>query len=379
MKIGAKLALAVTPVVAYVVGAYVFLRTETHTNTVTYHHTPEKITKPLPALKGQKCIRVLSLQGGGMLGLVELAALEWLEERTGKPIAELFDVVAGSSTGSIIGAGLLTPDEHGRPKYRAADLRKIYIAGSAKIFARSIWRMLFTAGGLLGAQYSAEPKRHYLEAVYEETRFQDLLRPMLVPVFDVLNNQPIIHLNWQSDWEPTLNHRVADLINGATATPVLFPPLCLANAAGKLQSIFADGGAFLNNPALTATLVTSLFYPEHELMIVSLGIDNIRQPTNLKLLRAGGILGWGPRYLAEVLINGSTKWRKEVLDEAIRMRCWDRDTVFDVYAQVPSAVHTDLLAAHDPKSLEIIHKIGETMVKDNLDKLERLAQQLVQP
>ncbi|MEM7026379.1 MAG: patatin-like phospholipase family protein, partial [Pseudomonadota bacterium] len=52
-------------------------------------------------------IRILSLDGGGIRGLISLEILRHLEEATGKPIAELFDVVAGTSTGGIIGTQLL--------------------------------------------------------------------------------------------------------------------------------------------------------------------------------------------------------------------------------------------------------------------------------
>jgi hypothetical protein len=47
-------------------------------------------------------VRILALDGGGIRGLITLEVLKEIEERTRKPIAELFDVVAGSSTGAII-------------------------------------------------------------------------------------------------------------------------------------------------------------------------------------------------------------------------------------------------------------------------------------
>jgi len=379
MRFSIKAAFIVAPFILYLGGMYAFLNSEKHTNTVIYTKAPEIITKPLPDKKGQKHIRILSLQGGGMLGLVELAALEWLEKKSGKPIAELFDIVAGTSTGSIIGAGLLTPDIHGNPKYTASDLRKIYLDGSTSVFHKSIWSMLFTANGLFGAQFPSQPRRSYLDALYGDTHFQDLLRPMLVPVFDVLNNQPIIHLNWYSSWEPTLNHRVADLINGATSTPVLFAPLFIRDTTGKLESIFADGGAFLNNPSLAASLITSVHYPDHKLIIVSLGINDLRRPSNMTLLRNGGIMGWGISYLTEVLVNGATRWRKELLDEALHLRFWENDQVFDIYAQIPPNVKGSLISAHDPESLEAINQIAENMIQENREMLEQLAEQLVAP
>lgn len=47
-------------------------------------------------------IKILSLDGGGIRGLIPCAVLAEIEQRTGKPIARLFDVIAGTSTGGII-------------------------------------------------------------------------------------------------------------------------------------------------------------------------------------------------------------------------------------------------------------------------------------
>lgn len=49
---------------------------------------------------------ILSIDGGGMRGVIPLKMLCYLEEQTGKPAYELFDMVAGTSTGAIISAGL---------------------------------------------------------------------------------------------------------------------------------------------------------------------------------------------------------------------------------------------------------------------------------
>ena len=49
---------------------------------------------------------ILSIDGGGMRGIIALAILCWLEEQTGRPAYELFKLVGGTSTGALICAGL---------------------------------------------------------------------------------------------------------------------------------------------------------------------------------------------------------------------------------------------------------------------------------
>ena len=58
---------------------------------------------------------VLSIDGGGIRGIIPCTVLAEIEKRTGKPVAELFDLIAGTSTGGILAGGLAMADENGKP------------------------------------------------------------------------------------------------------------------------------------------------------------------------------------------------------------------------------------------------------------------------
>ena len=47
-------------------------------------------------------LRVLAIDGGGIRGLIPAHVLAYLEDRTGRPTCEMFDVIAGTSTGAIL-------------------------------------------------------------------------------------------------------------------------------------------------------------------------------------------------------------------------------------------------------------------------------------
>jgi patatin-like phospholipase/acyl hydrolase len=55
-------------------------------------------------------IKVLSIDGGGIRGIIPAMVLAEIEKRTNKPISELFHLIAGTSTGGIITLGLTKPD-----------------------------------------------------------------------------------------------------------------------------------------------------------------------------------------------------------------------------------------------------------------------------
>ena len=92
--------------------------------------------------------RVLALDGGGIRGLIPARVLEDLETRTGKRIAEMFDLIAGTSTGGILALGLSRPDDAKHPQFTAADMCNMYLHEGAKIFPHSLFQDVKTLHGL---------------------------------------------------------------------------------------------------------------------------------------------------------------------------------------------------------------------------------------
>src|SRR5439155_36259 len=79
---------------------------------------------------------ILSIDGGGLRGIVPVRILQKLEEVTGKKVHELFDMMAGTSTGGLIAAFLTLKDEKNpsQPKYGLDTLENIYTQQGNTIF-----------------------------------------------------------------------------------------------------------------------------------------------------------------------------------------------------------------------------------------------------
>ena len=88
---------------------------------------------PLSA-RGRRPLNILCLDGGGMRGVAQLAMVEEMEELTGKPVSELFDLVVGTSIG---GCGALFvscfPRKGSAPKMARRALREL----QTRCFART--------------------------------------------------------------------------------------------------------------------------------------------------------------------------------------------------------------------------------------------------
>src|SRR5918998_5663430 len=97
--------------------------------------------------------KVLWIDGGGIRGIIPAMVLAEIERRTGKRTAEVFDLVAGTSTGGILALGLTKPGQNGRPEYSAKKLIDLYETEGGKIFSIPVWHRIHSAGGLAEEKY----------------------------------------------------------------------------------------------------------------------------------------------------------------------------------------------------------------------------------
>lgn len=110
-------------------------------------------------------IRILSIDGGGVRGIVPAVVLGEIQRRTGRHPSELFDVIAGTSTGSLLAMSMCIPGPDGRPRYQASLAADAYEEFAPKIFPRERW---MEVRGLVREKYSAaglekalhDPRRH---------------------------------------------------------------------------------------------------------------------------------------------------------------------------------------------------------------------------
>ncbi|WP_414518954.1 patatin-like phospholipase family protein, partial [Nostoc sp. PCC 9305] len=82
----------------------------------------------------KQVVRILSIDGGGIRGILPLSILKYIEEKTGSPIHSLFDVIGGTSTGGLIALGLNSKNPLTGQIYSAQDLLKFYVNDAHNIF-----------------------------------------------------------------------------------------------------------------------------------------------------------------------------------------------------------------------------------------------------
>ncbi|CAM0946692.1 unnamed protein product [Alopecurus aequalis] len=271
------------------------------------------------SLDKEKMITVLSIDGGGVRGIIPATILAFLEEELKKldgpdaRIADYFDVVAGTSTGGLLTVMLTAPDKNGRPLFDANDLAKFYIDESPKIFPHknSIFSKIVTGLRMVGGpKYNGKYLHSLLRQYLGETRLDGTLTNVVIPTFDIAYLQPTIFSSFQLKHTPAKNALLSDIAIGTSAAPTFFPAHYFETKddKGDTRSFnLIDGGLAANNPTLCAMSQVSqdiilekgeLFFPQNpvdygKFMVISLGCGlNPKESYGAKDAAKWGILKW---------------------------------------------------------------------------------------
>lgn len=233
--------------------------------------------------------RILALDGGGVRGLITLGVLEAIErelaKRSGRPdfvLSDYFDLIAGTSTGSIIAVGLAMG-------MKVDELVRLYLKYSPSIFPKTRRK------GVLVNKYDAAPLEKLLaEVVGDEALESQKLKTGLMICAKrmdtdsawVLTNNPAAKY-WDSKDEsffPNRLYKIRMLVRASTAAPTFFAPVLIDISSGKKgfekeTGLFVDGAiSGHNSPALQSVLTAILpaygfgWQPgEDKLLVISVG------------------------------------------------------------------------------------------------------------
>jgi len=187
--------------------------------------------------------RILSLDGGGLRGVLTAKLLERLETAHPGFLSQV-DLFAGTSTGGVLALGLalgLSPTDMGQLYREAAD----------KVFADSTWDDIRDLGKLRGADYSNQPLRQAILERIGEVTLGDLPKRVLISSFQVDNNPrtPGALRTWKPKFfhnfpgpDSDAGEKVVDVALRTSAAPTYFP----------IYQGYVDGGVVVNNPSMCA-------------------------------------------------------------------------------------------------------------------------------
>ena len=268
-------------------------------------------------------VRILSLDGGGIRGIIPAYILKYTEEKiqeiTKNPslrIADLFDLIVGTSTGGILSCFYLTPGsplDKNTPssKYSASEALEFYVKKGYDIFnssKRNNWlgiRSLFNANS-----YSPKKLEEIFQQEFGDLKMHELIKPCLVTTYDLIKKSSFF---FHSDEPPGKKREffVRDVVRSTSAAPTYFPPAIIKNLSSDETMVNIDGGVFANNPTMCAYAeARDSKFPQCEfpsakdMLILSIGTGGQFKLPKVSNSKKWGLLNWA-KSIPDIMMDGS--------------------------------------------------------------------------
>lgn len=279
-------------------------------------------------------VRLLSIDGGGIRGILPATVMVYVEEEirrlTGDKkakIGEYFDMISGTSTGGILASLYLAPASPGKPEARfdAKQALKLYLEHGRRIFARGFWDNVsqFT---LWNEKFRADNLQKLLDDYFGDTRLSDLIRPCLITAYDFSKRRAAFFNSADARREAgaVKDFYVKNITRATSAAPTYFEPAQIKSLGGGVFNLI-DGGVFVNNPAMCAysearatafgqdPFMQDRFKQEKpncptakQMYHVSAGTGSESPKFRFEKLRNAGLIGWLP-VIIDIMMSGSSE------------------------------------------------------------------------
>ena len=283
-------------------------------------------------------MKALAIDGGGIRGLIPALVLAEIERRTGRRMATMIDVIAGTSTGAIIACALA------RPHPMAADrIAEVYTVDGPKIFDSSLLKTITSAGGYIDERYDDKPLVASLRTHLGDGRIADATTKLLITAYD---------LQARSELLLPGDVGLVDAAHASSAAPTYFQPVRLGNRT------LVDGGVGAINPALYA-------YAEaggNPTLLLSLGTGSQTKPLPYDEVKDWGKLEWAEPIL-DVVFDASADAVDTQLDRLI-------DGAY-IRLQTPLTEASPDLDDASEKNLAALRREAEKLIADQSAAIDR--------
>ncbi|MFD1737566.1 CBASS cGAMP-activated phospholipase [Bacillus salitolerans] len=299
-------------------------------------------------------MKVLCIDGGGIRGVFAISLLHALEEDYGHPIHELFDLVAGTSTGSIIATSVIV-------QHNMKDVLDSYKKYGKKIFVHQ------AKIGLFKSVYSDRFLRKFLQRAFGNTQLSDIYKPLLIPAVDLSHGKPYVHRsNYGHPESEHFRVQLWDAVLSSCSAPIYFPPNNIHN-----QYLSIDGGLWANNPSLVC--VTEAIHhfkvPMSDIKIVSLGTGQQKIDFPMEKKKDWGIRNWLPFQIPSMKVTPKLlDLALHLSSESVSYHC--QLLLGENYIRLNEQLH-DEIPFDELDSIDELIELGRQAYRHNKKKLIR--------
>lgn len=347
--------------------------------------------------KSDRFITVLSIDGGGIKGIIPAVILEFLESQLQEldgdnaRLADYFDVIAGTSTGGLVSAMITAPDENNRPLYAAKGIKPFYLENCPKIFPQT--HKLFPLGrlfkSLIGPLYDGSHLHRVLRKELRDIKLTQALTNLVIPAFDIKRLQPVIFSSYEAKRCTWLDAKLSDICISTSAAPTFLPghEFKTIDANGyDYEFNLIDGGVAANNPTLIAiTEVTKHMFDKNidmsqikpadnpRLLTISIGTGTakVEEKYDSNIASKWGILDWllygGTTPLLEIFTQASADM-VDFHNALIFQAFFTEDNYLRIQDDTLSGIENSVDIA-TIENLERLATIGEKLLNDPISRV----------
>lgn len=266
----------------------------------------------------RKCF-ILSIDGGGIRGIIPSIFLASLKENLQKininePFHQIFDLMAGTSTGGLIALALSVPlfkktdgdmyDLNGG--IQARKLPFLYETLGSAVFPGNKHKVIKVIRQLFTSKYSSVPFRKILYDIFKECKVKQALTNLLITSFDMKTMQPVF-IKKRPDFvggDEDLDFYMVDAALSTSAVPTYFSPAYVKSLGqSSMEFCLVDGGIFCINPSLSALIEARKILRCDEYVILSLGTGVQTEEYKTETMKRWGFFNWIAPWLNVPLIT----------------------------------------------------------------------------
>lgn len=327
---------------------------------------------------------ILSIDGGGMKGLISAIVIEQLEKEIKQysgnesaHICDYFDLIAGTSTGSILTGIYLCPDSFDRIKYTASDAVKLYQDHGKEIFTHKRCYGLKSLYGLHRSKYSNGNLSNLLNEYFGLVKLSHLRKPCLIPAYDIETGSAFFFNTISAKEDPDDDFYLKDAVLASAAAPTYFPPVVVDSLTHQ-KLCMVDGGISCNNPSMCA-FVEAIKMPHFtsvdHVNIFSVGNISKEISYACKYTKKWGLIDWF-NPLLHIFMDAN----KQTVDYQLKM-LYDSMQNKDNYLRIEKIAENshDIPDMDDasPKAMEYLTMIGHELITTYEDEIKAFAKRIV--
>ncbi|MCH7398093.1 patatin-like phospholipase family protein [Belliella sp. DSM 107340] len=335
-----------------------------------------------------KQVTILSIDGGGIRGIIPGTILQLIEEKiqekTQNPqtrLVDFIDFVAGTSTGGILGCAMLVPDpiDPTRPRYKMEEVVNLYHENGASIFSKSLGHKLKSVFGLRDEKYPNTNLKNALQKYFGSVYLSELLKPSLFTAYDIESRKAKFFKHGYACNDETYDFYVKDVALATASAPTYFEVALVQSRFGSKYPLI-DGGVFANNPAMCAyaearkcTFGNISNPTSKDMLLLSLGTGNVKEEISYNKAKNYGLAQW-IKPLIDIMMSGNSETVSHQLEWL-----FDAGNNRDGFIRIEPELHQAKPTMDDASksNMNALRDAAIKYVKDNPEKINNLVDKLI--